>query len=358
MAEVMPASGLEEPRPPFGVALDADLAGRVDALLAVALLNGLSARNEARRIVLNVSRASLNAARFADVVAEFYPTLPLNAGYSTIGICDGVPPSADAPVLSGVLARKGPDGAPLYASNVRRLVDTADSAVLLRNLLLAEHDGNAAVALAGPATGLARVLALNGARSQIAAKTQHLVVALGAYSSSRVEASVAADISAARKLFSEWPTPVIAVGAEVGEAVPYPSSRLEEGLAWAPAHPVAAAYRAMGRMPFDAPTTALAAVLFAAHPAAGYFKVSEPGVIRVLDDGRTQFAAKAGGTHRHLIVDPAQKERLLGLYTALVSAPPAPRPVRRKPPAADVPPAGEAPPPGSPPPGAPASGKP
>jgi hypothetical protein len=164
MAEVMPGSGLEEPRPAFGVAFDADLAGRADALLAVALLNGLAARNEARRVVLNVSRTSLNAARFADVLAEFYPTLPLNAGYSTIGICDGPPPSNDAPALAGLLARKAPDGAPIHASNVRRLVDTADSAVLLRNLLLAEQDGNAAVALAGPATGLARVLALNGTR--------------------------------------------------------------------------------------------------------------------------------------------------------------------------------------------------
>jgi hypothetical protein len=345
MAEVKPGSGLEEPRPAFGVALDADLSGRADALLAVALLNGLAARNEARRIVLNVSRPSLNAARFADVVAEFYPTLPLNAGYSTIGISDGVPPGSDAPTLGGLLAQKAPDGALIYPSNVRRLVDTADSAVLLRNLLLAEQDGNAAVALAGPATGLARVLSLHGARPQIAAKVKHLCVALGAFTGSRVEASVASDIAAARKLFAEWPTTVIAVGAEVGEAIPYPASRLEEGLAWSPAHPVAAAYRALGKMPYDAPTTALAAVLFAVHPGAEYFKLSEPGVIRVLDDGRTQFAAKAGGTHRYLSVDPTQKERLLGLFAALVSAAPAPRPVRRKPPVADVPPPGAAAPP-------------
>ena len=56
-----------EPRPPVGVALDADLATRADALLAVAGLNGFAAKSEARRISLSVSRPSLTAARLADV---------------------------------------------------------------------------------------------------------------------------------------------------------------------------------------------------------------------------------------------------------------------------------------------------
>ena len=50
--------------------------------------------------------------------------------------------------------------------------------------------------------------------------------------------------------------------------------------------------------------------------------------ITVLDDGRTRFAPAADGKHRYLIVDPAQKERITTLYTAMVSAPPAPRPQR------------------------------
>jgi hypothetical protein len=81
-------------------------------------------------------------------------------------------------------------------------------------------------------------------------------------------------------------------------------------------------------MPYDAPSTALAAVLQAVHPDDGYFTLSAPGTIEVLEDGRTRFAAAANGKHRYVIVDPAQKERITGVYTALVSAPPAPRPGR------------------------------
>jgi hypothetical protein len=81
-------------------------------------------------------------------------------------------------------------------------------------------------------------------------------------------------------------------------------------------------------MPYDAPAPALAAVLYAVHPDEDYFKLSDPGTIGVLDDGRTRFTPSADGKHRYLIGDPAQKERIMSLYTAMVSAPPAPRPGR------------------------------
>jgi purine nucleosidase len=99
-------------------------------------------------------------------------------------------------------------------------------------------------------------------------------------------------------------------------------------LAWSPAHPVADAYRTFKPMPYDAPTTALAAMLHAVHPDGGYFKLSEPGTISVLDDGRTRFVPGPAGTHRYLIADPTQKDRIITLYAALVSATPVPRPVR------------------------------
>jgi hypothetical protein len=331
-----------EPRPPVGVALDADLATRSDALLAIALLNGISAKQEARRISLSVSRPSLTAARLADVIAEFYPTLPLGAGYSTIGMLDGPVPQDDAPALARVLAATNAEGAPLYESRVQRLTDTADSATLIRNVLLAQHDGNAIVVLAGPATGLARLLALHGARAQIVAKVRLLVVALGAHPAGKPEASLLADVAAARQLFAEWPTPLVAVGSEVGDAVRFPFAQLDAGLAWSSAHPVAAACHAIGGAAPDMPTTALAAVSYAIRPDAAEYRLSEAGSIGVLEDGQTRFVAAAGGKHRYLIVPPARRSALLASYVSLVSAQPAPRPVRRRPPMAAAPPAAAA----------------
>lgn len=348
------ATESEETRPPLGVVLDGDLGSRPDALLAVAMLNGFTAKGEARRISLSLSRSSLTTARLADVIAEFYPTLPLKAGFSTIGMPEGALPSEDAPALGALLSLKGADGAAVYTSNVRRLVDTADNAILIRNVLLAQQDGNAAIVLAGPATGLDRLLGLYGSRPQIVAKVKHLVVAIGAFPGGRADPAIASDVAAARRLFAQWPTPVLAVGSEVGEALRYPALSINEGLAWSPTHPVAAAYRALGKMPYDAPTAALGALLHAVHPDAGYFKLSQPGIISVLDDGQTRFTPKAEGTHRYLIADSAQRDRLLALYIGLVSAAPAPRPVKRQMPAAadaqtpPTPPASAQPAPGKP----------
>lgn len=316
-------------RSPLGVAFEADLGKRADAALAIAMLNGFTAKGEARRISLSVSRPSLKAAELADVIAEFYPTEQAGSPPSTIGMPDGPPYSSDDPWLESTLSKRAADGTALFSTNVTRWVDTAESSVLIRNVILGVLDGNAAIVVAGPATGLARLLDLYGARPQIVAKVKHLVVAAGSFPAGQPEASIQSDVAAARRLFAEWPTPLVAVGSEVGDALAYPGSSIERDLGWSAAHPVAAAYRGLRPRPYDAPTAALAAMLYAVRPDTPYFKLSEPGTISVLDAGRTQFTPGKQGRHRYLIADPAQKEQLAALYIALVSAQPAPRPVKR-----------------------------
>lgn len=323
-------------RPPIGIAFDGDLGNRIDAMLAVAMLNGFAAKAEARRISLSVSQPSLVSAQLADVIATFYRGRPAGAPTGGVGAITegmlGMPQGRgltdDKPALAALLAKKNADGTPLYSSPIAGLVNTAESAILIRNLLLAQHDGNAAIVLAGPATGVVRILGLYRSGPQITTKCRELVVAAGAYPAGAAEAAIKTDVAAAKKLFAEWPTPIVAVGSEVGDALPYPGASIEKDFAWAPAHPVVDAYRALRPMPYDAPAAALAAVLYAVHPDDGYFQLSDPGTITVLDDGRTRFTPAADGKHRYLIVDPAQKERVISVYSAVVSAAPAPRPGR------------------------------
>ena len=332
----MQATGRGPVRPPIGVALDADFGNRLDAMMAVAMLNGFTARTEARRISLSVSQPSLTSAKLADVVSGFYRPRPVGGpgggvGAITegmIGMPEGSSGSDDKAALGVLLTKASAEGTLLYTSTISGLVNTAESGILIRNLLLAQHDGNAAIVLAGPATGLVRILGLYRSGPQITAKCKVLVVAAGSYPAGPPEGSIKADIAAAKKLFAEWETPIVAVGTEVGEALPYPGASIEKDFSWAPAHPFVDAYRGFKPMPYDAPAPALAAVLYAVHPDENYFKLSDPGTISVLEDGRTRFTPSADGKHRYLIVDPAQKERIVSLYTALVSAPPAPRPGR------------------------------
>ena len=54
-------------------------------MLAVAMLNGFTAKTEARRISLSVSRPSLISAQLADVVATFYRGRPAGAPTGGVG---------------------------------------------------------------------------------------------------------------------------------------------------------------------------------------------------------------------------------------------------------------------------------
>jgi hypothetical protein len=337
----MQARGRGAVKPPIGIAFDGDLGNRIDAVLALAMLNGLNAKTEARRISLSSSRSSLKAVQLGDVISGFYNGRVIAGPGGGIGqIREGVigmpqdGPADATPVLAAALDKKTPEGAPQYPSSINRLLDTAESSVLIRNMLLAQNDENASIVLAGPATGIARLIGLYGAKPQIVTKVKQLVVALGSYPKGAPDPAITSDLAGARTMFAEWPTTLIAVGSEVGEALPYPGASVEKDFAWAPSHPVVDAYRAFKPMPYDAPASALAAILQAVHPDDGYFTLSAPGTISVSDDGRTQFTPGADGKHRYVIVDPAQKERVTKFYTDMVSAPPAPRPGRGRGPAA------------------------
>ena len=96
-----------------------------------------------------------------------------------------------------------------------------------------------------PPTGVVRLLDLYRSGPQIAAKCRQLVVAAGSFPSGAPDAAIKADVAAAKKLFAEWQTPIVAVGSEVGDALPYPGASIEKDFAWAPVHPVVDAYRSV-----------------------------------------------------------------------------------------------------------------
>jgi hypothetical protein len=221
-------------------------------------------------------------------------------------------------MLTVPLSKLNGEGAPLYKHGIEKLNDTAEVRALIRNAISQQPDQSCVVVLTGPATNLARTLLLPGVKDLISRKARFLSVASGAY-------PIKTDIAAAKKLFAEWPTPIVATGDEIGSSLLFPASSIENDFAWSPAHPVVDAYRSHKPMPYDASTSAMAALLYAVRLQENYFKLSEPGTISVLDDGRTKFTPSPEGKHRYLILDPEQKDRVIKTYTELASAKPVPR---------------------------------
>ena len=275
---------------PFGIAFDSTME-TIDSTLALALLYGLEGKGEARVMSISVSRPSLKAAAFCDSIARFYggPSGPFTPPV-TIGMATGSA-APDSPMLAAVAAK--------YPSPVRKLNDTADPVALIRNALTAQTSQNAAIVLAGPAVNLLNLLQLPGAKDLVVRNVKLLVAA---------EPHVSRDAAGARQLYAVWPTPIVIAPAELGDALPFPGAAIDRDFAWSTAHPVADAYRAYRSMPYDAPSWAMAAVLYAARPQENYFSLSD-----------------AEGGRKRLGLDPSQKDRIIQAYTQLASAKPVPR---------------------------------
>jgi inosine-uridine nucleoside N-ribohydrolase len=333
--------------PSLGIILDCGLGNSIEEALALALLYGLDGKNEMRILALSVSKPNLKAAAFLEAISRFYGGVASGAfgvmGRTLpVGLADAGKLPEDTPMLTTPLARRTEDGKPLYPHGIENLNDTAESRTVLRNAIFAQADQSCVVILTGPATNLARLLDLPGVKEVIAQKVRFLVVAGGVYQNGEALSTLQADnfkidAQAAKKLFAEWPTPIVAAGDDVGSSILYPAASIEKDFAWTPAHPIVDAYRAYKSMPYDATTAAMAAVLYAVRSTANDFKLSVPGTIRVADDGHAQFIASPEGKHRYLMVESAQKEALLKTFIELASAKPVPKqPRQRRPPPQQV----------------------
>ena len=315
---------------PVGVLFDSDMGNSIDDVLALAMLYGLDGKNEARVVSVSVSKANLKAAALAEVIGRFYAGAVSGAFAAVgrllpVGLSERGKMPEDTPLFK-ILEKRNEQGDKAYQHGIDRMIDTAEVAPMLRNALTSQQDGNAMVVMVGPATNLAELLELPGAADWIKRKVKFLSMMGGAYpASTEPEFNIKADIKAAQKLFAEWPTPIVASGFEAGNELRYPASSIEHDFGWNDNHPVADAYRAAEKMPYDAQCWDLTSVLYAVRPDGGFFKLSEPGTISVSDDGNTKFTPGTGAKHRYLILDPAQKERIVKTFVELASAKPVPR---------------------------------
>ena len=297
-----------------GILFDSDMGRNIDAALALSMLYGLG---RGRVIGVAVSSSTLDAAAFCDALARFQGA----GGSLPIGLAEEAPKLGDVPMLREPLAMRNAEGEPVFRTNVRSVIDTADPAVLFRNALLTQQDGQGIVVLAGPATNLAHTLALSGARDIVSAKVQLLVIAAGAFDSATVDPRIRGDIASARKILSDWPSPIVVIGLEAAAVAPFSDKSI---VSEAANHPAVAAYRAYQKQhpgTTQVPAPAALAALYAANSSAEYWKLSRNGRIEVSEDGRTIFKESSAGNHRYLIVDPAEKERIAEAVAAMFNRP-------------------------------------
>lgn len=300
---------------PVRVIFDTDMGNDVDDALALGILHALETRGEAKLLAVTVTKDNPYAAAFVDVENTFY-----RRGEIPIGVVKNGKTPDDNPMIRVPCERKNPDGSYVYPR--RMALGAAPGAVaVLKHVLEHEADGSVTIVQVGFSTNLARLLESRDGARLVAQKVRLLVAMAGHFPPAQPEFNVATDIPAAQKVFSEWPTPVVFSGFEIGEALLFPARVIEHDFSWVRDHPVVDAYRNYMPMPYDRPSWDLTAALYAVRPDAGYFSLSPAGTVRVDDKGNTLFTASAEGKHRYLILDQAGRARTLEALILLASQP-------------------------------------
>lgn len=332
-----PASAAATPaREPTRIIFDTDMWGDVDDVLALAMLHAFERRGEARLLAVTSSTEDRSTASFIAKVNAFYGRGGIPVGM----VRGGVTPAQTVQRFPFLAKDKG------YTQALTR--DTGrgvpEAVALLRKVLAAQPDGSVVIVAVGFSTNLARLLESKGDTASpldgmalVRRKVRLLSIMAGAFDGRQGEAeyNLILDVPSARQLFDRWPTPLVASGSEVGRVMRIDGARVERDYGYAADHPVAAAYRYADRF-YRTPTTPagalndrgtydLTSVLYAVRPDDGYFGLSAPGRIRIEGDGSSRFVAQADGTHRHLVMTGAQRERTLEAMTLLASAPPSGR---------------------------------
>ncbi len=312
---------------PPNIIFDTDMGNDIDDALALAMLHAFQSRHEANLIAVTVTKDNQWAAPYIDLVDTFYGRSEIPIGM----VRNGKTPEA-SPMIQVPSERRRADGSFVYPHRILDGSQAPEAVSLLRQTLAKQPDGSVVIVQVGFSTNLARLLETkpdaaspDDGPTLVRKKVRLLSVMGGNFADGKSEFNLAKDVPAAVKLFHDWPTPIVVSGFEIGVALPFPAERIEHDFGYVQDHPVADAYRAYMKMPYDRPTWDLTAVLYAVRSEGNYFSLSPSGTISILPDGSSRFEASAAGNHRYLVLKDEQRARTLEALILLASQPPANR---------------------------------
>lgn len=297
---------------PVPVILETDMGNDIDDALAVDLM--FKAQDEGLLKVLAIGnhKKSETATDFIDILCTFY-------GYPRTPIAKSSTPVANNQARDytiTVCGMKNASGAPLYKRS-KKPSDILEPVSLFRKKLAKAADHSVVVISLGFGTDLAALMESGpdkysklGGKELIAKKVKYLSIMAGSYGPKIIpEFNVVNDLSAMKKVFEQWPTPIVQNPFELGPRLRYPASVIESGFAWTAHHPVVDAYKDYRKMPYDRQTWDLLSVVYVLHPEL--FEVSPKGNVTVDGAGFTHFSEAADGNAVWLTASDSQCKQLL-----------------------------------------------
>lgn len=308
------------------IILETDIGNDVDDALAVDLAYKFVDEGKMNLLAICINKEGSAPAEYVDILNTWYgyPQTPIGV------ITEGAFCEDDAiNYAKAVVDLKNAAGEPAFARSISDYSALPEAPQLYRNILSSRKDHSVTIVSVGFSTNLVRLLAtapdqyskLDG-KALVAQKVKRLIVMAGNFSDPNFhEYNVMKDVPAAKVIFNEWPTPVVASPFELGIQTCYPATSIENDFGWAPLHPVVEAYKAYQPMPYDRPMWDPTALLYAVE-GDKWFTVSPKGKVAVEGEGSTLFTEDEAGDRQYLSVNPEQAKAIVDYFVKVISAKP------------------------------------
>ena len=308
------------------IIFETDMGNDIDDALALDMLYKYQDAGDIELLGIMTNKNSEYSAAFIDQMNNWYgyPEIPIGI------VRNGADSEHDAVNYTQYVAlMKDEQGATLFPQSITDTQSLMDAHILYRKLLAAQPDHTVTVVSVGFSTNLARLLEsepdryspLTG-KELVSKKVKLLSMMAGCFNKEdQLEYNVMKDVPAAKKVFEEWPTPVVTSPFEVGIKIQYPGQSIEQDFQWAPKHPMIEAYKVYMEMPYDRPTWDLTSVLYAVE-GSSFFDTSSPGSVLVSEKG-TSFVADEEGDRYYLSVDSLQAEAIKHHFIKIITRQPA-----------------------------------
>ena len=325
------------------IIFDTDMGNDSDDAIALVMLHAAQREGTAELLGITVNKSNPYAPVFTNILNDHYGARNVPIAYLNGGLSTG-----NGVFLKRICEQRTPNGLYLYS---RRAVDASqfpDAVKFLRKVLADSEDKSVSIVTVGLATALARLLEtppdnispLDG--TELMRRKVRLVSIMAGRFTPEVladpkrfppEWNNLGDPKSAKILFERCPVPMVFGGMEVGLALPYPHSEIDEISALYGENPFVDAYNMfaehVARNKFkrndgrhDRSCYDPASALFVLRP--DLFTLSEPGSVRVIDDkGRASFTPDPNGLHRYIIIDKNQVEKIVGEIVRLTKIKPA-----------------------------------
>ena len=305
---------------PQAIIFETDMGNDIDDAMALDLLFKNMDQGNIKLLGVGVHKNNPYSKEFIDIMRCWYGYKKMPIGVNSACVTD----MNCVDYCTKTVQMKNEAGEPLFTGSKKPKYEEAVE--MYRRLLSKADDNSVVIVTVGFSTTIAQLLEsqpdkyskLSG-RELVAKKVKYFSAMAGEFNiPDFAEYNVFNDVEAARTLFETSPVPIVFTPWLMGELTQYAGKSIEQDFAWAEAHPMVEAYKHYMQMPYNRPTWDVIAAYYACHPDAGCFTISEPGNIKVVGKGVTQFTPAKDGNCRYMTVTPEQVKQILDYFYQVI----------------------------------------